>query len=750
MRSIAGGREAGISSQLERVSQESAPVATDGIDPQPGTVASRRSDRAALTAVRQALRIGDQLAQAFAVPCVVVDCDDTFDVVCVLEAERSIFASAWQALKDHGWDTNRLAAGPVVLRPGLAEPVRWLFGFRVHCPAGSVLIALLDTVPRDHTPHFARYVGLVRAVMAQWTSDADTKAIALSAVRAQVSQIAQLATRDERSCLATIAYDCEASALTASDDARALMGEEPLQSLGALAKWIGEPHSNALKALEKGERPTPNRLDVTRSSVGPDGQPVRVRLVGETIYHGGEAVYWIATVQDVAKDPGRIAPDAATPEVDAMTSTLGHGEFEGVMTRAMEIAQSLGTFVGLVMVDVDRFRSINIEYGHTAGDELIRFVARCLTSMVRATDSVIRLGGDDFAVVLSGATHPEGVTERAERIAAALQVSVNAGSIKVPLSCSLGVAIYPDDGVTADGLLRAAKQALETARAGRKRRKVMRYDQSEQIRQERHKALISRVRDGVAAQEFEPFFQPKVDLHTGKILGFEALLRWQHPSDGTLTPGAFYQALEDQDVGGLLSDVSLQGAFEAAGHWAMVGLPFVSVAVNLNAQQLERDDLLDQIEMLRRRTDISPSAIVFEVLESVLIRDKPVVYGNLLALSAAGYKVALDDFRTGFASLSHIREPFIREVKIDRSFVTNAANSEQDRQIVAAIVQIARKLKLNMVAEGIEDEETLRHLRSVGCTVGQGFVFAPALPRLQATEFVARQFRIEKLVDVVG
>jgi EAL domain-containing protein (putative c-di-GMP-specific phosphodiesterase class I) len=334
----------------------------------------------------------------------------------------------------------------------------------------------------------------------------------------------------------------------------------------------------------------------------------------------------------------------------------------------------------------------------------------------------------------------------ADRLAAALTTRIAVGSASIPLSSSIGVAIYPDDVSPRVDIYKAADQALFAAKADGKGC-VRRFDPQMREQKESHRRLVARVKEGLRRGEFVPYFQPKFDLVSGSVVGFEALCRWQHPQEGVLLPGAFWEAFDDPEVGGTLSDVTLVGSFDAARRFRERALPFGHVAINLSRLQLERNHLADQVRALQEEYGVAAEEVVFEVLENVLIRDERNVYRNLTELYRLGFRVALDDFGTGFASLTHIREPFIREVKIDRSFVTDVASDPHDLQIVAAIVQMARKLGLTLVAEGIEDEETVRRLAALGCTVGQGFVFSKALPFEEAMEFLGRQSRIASLVD---
>ena len=353
--------------------------------------------------------------------------------------------------------------------------------------------------------------------------------------------------------------------------------------------------------------------------------------------------------------------------------------------------------------------------------------------------------GDRVRVLVSGARDRTGDGAR-EGIANVAFAPRFPSPGTASLSVSIGVAIYPNDVTPSVDIYRAADEALLAAKAAG-RGSVRRFDPATRARKESRRAMISRVRAGLVRGEFVPYFQPKLDLRSGGVVGFEALCRWTHPDHGTLGPSTFFPAFEDADVGGPLSDVALVGSFEAARRFREKGLPFGHIAINLSRAQLEREDLPERVHRLQADNGVSAEEIVFEVLENVLIRDHRTVYRNLTELYRQGFRVALDDFGTGFASLTHIREPFIREVKIDRSFISHASSNPQDLQIVAAIVQMARKLGLTIVAEGIEDEETLRQLQELGCAVGQGFVFSEALPFASAEEFLSRQNRITRLLE---
>ncbi|MEM0908563.1 MAG: GGDEF domain-containing phosphodiesterase, partial [Pseudomonadota bacterium] len=352
------------------------------------------------------------------------------------------------------------------------------------------------------------------------------------------------------------------------------------------------------------------------------------------------------------------------------------------------------------------------------------------------------------AVVLRRVVDDVAAERRAAMIKDVLAAPVDLGGETIDISVSVGFAIFPEDTVNGIHLHDAARYALVDAkRAGPGG--LCRFTTAIGKRIQDEQRFLSDIRRGLAEGEFVTFFQPKIDLGSGKVMGFEALCRWDHPTRGILPPAAFLSALDSPIVGAELSDVALKASFEAAHELRSLGLDFGHISINLNTQQLAKTNFEKTIDTLIAEFSVDPSQIVFEVVENVLIDDSTAVRSNLRALCHKDFVIALDDFGTGFASLNSIREPFIREIKIDRTFVMQSSSDPQNLQIVQAIVQMARKLNLTAVAEGIEDEETLSKLRGMGCATGQGFVFAPALPFEEAAEFIGRQSRIYALLESI-
>jgi len=659
------------------------------------------------------------------------------------EMETARYARAWQAPQNAGVGTliDPAEADGAPIGIAVSIPVT-IFGrdawvaaidpMRNEASARDMALAtLLDEISAD-------FAHRMRAAMV-WTGRL-TEEIAL---HEKVQALAGVGT--------IACHGGDTAALTVSDRVLAIMRVREIGSVESLAACFA-PHDRAAVAglLGGGDdvRPGSGEYDIDN----PDGTMTSVRIrrmtLGAKVPDDADPA-WIATVEDISdhRTALRTAEQAATR--DPLTEILNANAFEPALARATARAQKTETLAGLLLVSLDNARDVEERFGRASTDAVLRFAARAMTANVRANDVVLRLNGEGFAIVMDHVTDEEGVMRRAGIIKDALESDITIGEEAYSLAASIGVAIYPDDTANGLDLYKAASFALAEATRSSVGA-VHRYNPLIREKREKERKIIEDVRIALKNGEFAPFFQPKVDLESGLVVGFEALCRWLHPQRGILTPGAFMPAFNAVGLGAELSDVTLTGAFRAAEQFARLSLDFGHISVNLNALQLNRPHLLDIVETLQERHKVPASRIVFEVLENVLIREKHIVQDNLNALCDAGFTISLDDFGTGFASLKHIREPFIREIKIDRSFVTNAGSSPSDQQIVTAIVQMARKLGLNMVAEGIEDEATLRKLRAIGCTIGQGFVFAPALPFEEAAEFLGRQRRIYALLQHSG
>ncbi|MEM7695749.1 MAG: GGDEF domain-containing phosphodiesterase [Pseudomonadota bacterium] len=640
---------------------------------------------------------------------------------------------------------RRGAAWVAPAKPGLHPLVRGdqVVGFAVSVrfavgPQHQWMAALLPAMPDDRGP-IDRAVAVMEGIAAAAASEWSASARYMARLETDLF-VRETAVSMARAGVVTIGV--AATDLRADDRSLSILRLSEAPTLDCLLSAFA-PHDRATIRAACAAAPVPGRTFCKTCEIDrADGTFRAIRVRVQRLEGDPYDLETVITVSDVTDEVARIRANLTLAERDPLTGLYNRGQLDRIVNAATEAAQRTNTMAGLLLIRVDDFPDIMRRHGRTSSDALIRFMARAVSNLVRASDSVIRLGEADFGVVLSEATSSAGIAERARVVFEALQTTVTIEETPMEASASLGFAIYPNDTQEGLDLYGAASYALNE-KAGT--RQFSRFDKK--IRQQRESEIrfIDEIRQALTNREFQPFFQPKVDLETGLVVGFEALCRWRHPDRGVLTPGAFWPALESPIVGADLSNVTLIGSFQAANMFRKMELDFGHIAINLATQQLMKPDLVDLIMDLQLRFEVQPSEITFEILENVLFRDKDTITGNLHRLSQVGYRLALDDFGTGFASLSHVREPFIREVKVDRSFVTSATPSSQ--QIVTAIVHMARKLNLSLVAEGIEDEETLRKLRAIGCKVGQGFVFAPALPFEEAAEFLGRQRRIYELLS---
>jgi diguanylate cyclase (GGDEF)-like protein/PAS domain S-box-containing protein len=396
---------------------------------------------------------------------------------------------------------------------------------------------------------------------------------------------------------------------------------------------------------------------------------------------------------------------------------------EQMLARARRIGQP----VAALFIDLDNFKDINDTLGHETGDSILCAVADRFRATVRDSDTVGRFGGDEFVVLTEGATVPAGPEALAERLRRALEAPFFLPGLEdIPLSMSASIGIASGVRPTATGLLRDADTALYRAKASGK-------DCCAEFEPAMKAAILDRIelkRDLTLALEDNQFFvlyQPLFDLETLHVCGVEALLRWQHPTRGTVAPDEFISTLEEtgriHDVGGwVLTEACAKGARWRRDH-------DISVSVNVSARQVDTDLFLGQVDAALRATGLPPEALILEITETALMRDAEAAVGRLETLKRLGVRISIDDFGTGYSSLAYLRRFPVDEVKLDRSFVSSMAESSESAAIVHTLVELSNTLGLTTVAEGIEDRQQLESLRREGCHRGQGYFLAqPAAP----------------------
>jgi diguanylate cyclase (GGDEF)-like protein/PAS domain S-box-containing protein len=397
---------------------------------------------------------------------------------------------------------------------------------------------------------------------------------------------------------------------------------------------------------------------------------------------------------------------------------------EGAVIRAMRSGEQ----VGLLLLDLDHFKHLNDSLGHRAGDHLLRDVADRLRDNVGASHFVARLGGDEFAILLEGVGSAEELQAVAADILGVLKATTRYEGRVISASASIGAAMFPRDASNANQLLSHADSALAQIKNGC-RGGVCVFEAGMRQNAQSCSSQLSLARVAVREQTIVPFYQPKVELRSGRIWGFEALLRWQHPRLGIQLPGTIAEAFKDYDLASRIGQEIQQQVIADIRRWERTGVEFGHVSINASPAEFLRDDYAERLLAQLEEARISAHRIEIEVTEHVFLGNAAEHVARALhKLSKAGVRLSLDDFGTGYSSLSHLKDFPVDALKIDRSFVQNMDGCSEAAAIVTALIDLARNLSIDVVAEGIETERQKQLLVDRGCPLAQGFLFSEAVP----------------------
>jgi diguanylate cyclase (GGDEF)-like protein len=379
----------------------------------------------------------------------------------------------------------------------------------------------------------------------------------------------------------------------------------------------------------------------------------------------------------------------------------------------------------LMLLDLDRFKDVNDTLGHHYGDQLLVQVGERLQATLRQADTVARLGGDEFALLLPRIETAEGAMAVATKLQAAFAEPFVVEGLSLDVEASIGVAVYPDHGGDPDELLQHADIAMYTAKethAG-----FALFDPGQNQHSPRRLTLLGELRRAIESQQLVLHYQPKVDAHTGRVLGVEALVRWQHPEHGLIPPAEFIPLAEHTGLIAPLTHYVLDAAMQQCRAWQQAGHE-LSVAVNVSARRLLDLAFPDEIAAVLARWEVQARLLVIEITESAIMTDPQHAFEILSRLHEMGVQVAIDDFGTGYSSMAYLKNLPVHELKIDRSFVAQMTSSSRDAVIVRSTADLGRNLGLRVVAEGVEDPATWRELGTLGCDAIQGFYVSRPLP----------------------
>jgi diguanylate cyclase (GGDEF)-like protein/PAS domain S-box-containing protein len=437
----------------------------------------------------------------------------------------------------------------------------------------------------------------------------------------------------------------------------------------------------------------------------------------------GQVVNFIEIFSDISERKEREERVRHLAHHDFLTDLPNRMLLSDRITQAISLAQRNDAQVAVLFLDLDRFKNVNDSLGHTIGDKLLQEVARRLRACVRATDTVSRLGGDEFVILVPGVPDAGDVAVMAQKVLEVVSEPYSIESHELISSPSIGIAVYPTDGPDVEALLRNADAAMYHAKeSGRKNYQFFTPDMN--ARAVERLSMERSLRRALERGELQLHYQPQYEIATGRIVGMEALVRWEHPDMGLVSPGRFMPFAEESGLILPIGEWVLQEACRQNRAWQEAGLPHVRVAVNISAVQFRQPGFADSVQRALAHTGLAACYLELEVTESVIMHDAERVTQALALLKQLGLELAIDDFGTGYSSLSYLKRFPIDRLKIDQSFVRDLTTDRDDAAITSAIIALTRNLGLKTIAEGVETREQLEFLRAHGCDEVQGFLFS--------------------------
>lgn len=461
-----------------------------------------------------------------------------------------------------------------------------------------------------------------------------------------------------------------------------------------------------------------------------------VRVAGEVERDGGKPVRLFGILTDITDRKANEERMWRLANYDALTGLPNRALFQDRLEQAVSKARRSGGMVGLLLIDLDDFKSVNDSLSHQTGDTLLKIVGQRLIHALRACDTVARLGSDEFAVIIPDLADAAASDRLIERLRDTIAAPISLKGRSVQCSATIGATLYPDHEKSAAGLLKNADIALFAAKS---RTRTGHALFSPDLRQavERRAAVQEQAREAISEDRIVPFYQPEVCLATGAVSGFEALLRWRHPTEGVQAPGAISSAFDDHELAIALGRRMTDRVLEDMRTWLDEGRSFGRVAINVAEAEFGEAGFADRLLERLAAHDVPASSLKLEVTETVFLsRHCGAVAQSLRVLHGHGIEIALDDFGTGYASLTHLKQFPVDRLKIDRTFVQEVDTRADNGAIVRAVIGLGHSLGISVVAEGIETPAQAMFLKNCGCDFGQGFLYAKPMAAARAMLFL--------------
>jgi diguanylate cyclase (GGDEF)-like protein/PAS domain S-box-containing protein len=514
-----------------------------------------------------------------------------------------------------------------------------------------------------------------------------------------------------------------------------------------LREAAGRPMAEVLQILDAASgEPIPNPMDMAIRQDQPIHLPSNCILVRRDGFETpvedtvapihnreGQVTGAVIVFRDVREARALALQATHTAEHDFLTGLPNRMLLNDRVGQAIVMALRHTKKVVVLFLDLDGFKHINDSLGHPVGDKLLQSVANRLVKCVSLTDTVSRQGGDEFVVLLSEVDRAEDAAIAARRMLQAVAGAYSIGQHDLHITTSIGVSVYPDDGLDAETLIKNADTAMYQAKEnGRQSYKF--FKPAMNVRAVERQAIEENLRRALGRNEFALHYQPKIDLKSGKITGAEALIRWVHPTRGLIAPQHFIPVAEECGLILPIGKWVIREACQQAQAWLSAGLALGTMAVNISALQFRGEGFLEGVFAVLDETGLDPKHLEVELTESVLMKHAESAEAILKALRARGVQVSVDDFGTGYSSLSYLRKFPIDTLKIDQSFIHQISSTSEETTLLTAVIRMGRSLSLRVVAEGVETEEELKFLQAQRCDEAQGYYFSrPVPPRQFAT-----------------
>ncbi|GLR13659.1 hypothetical protein GCM10007907_24490 [Chitinimonas prasina] len=450
--------------------------------------------------------------------------------------------------------------------------------------------------------------------------------------------------------------------------------------------------------------------------------------------HQGEITGAIVVFHDVSEARAMLIKMTHLANYDALTNLPNRMLWHDRAEQAMQVAKRSGKHVGMILLDIDNFKSVNDTFSHIVGDNILRLAAQRLTSRVRPSDTVSRQGGDEFTILLPDLDGIAEATEVASKILSAMMEPFWVDGQRFDLSVSVGISLFPDDSEDQDVLYRHADAAMYRAKQGGKNRYEFFSTDIEEQLIARH-MLERHMREAIDQGQYLVYYQAKVDVDCAQVVGVEALVRWKNSADELVSPAKFIPVAEETGLIVPLGELVMRRACEDARRWHERGANIV-ISINVSAVQFEMANFVDKVSQILHQTGVRPDLVELEITEGVLARNHVQARDTLLRLKELGLGIAIDDFGTGYSSLAYLKRFPIDVLKIDQGFVRDMLTDPSDAAIITAIVHLAQNLGLELVAEGVEVQEQAAALRNKGCRIMQGYLYSKPAPFDEISELI--------------